>query len=29
MRVLGELRLRFEANGFGDAYANLRKELSA
>jgi len=28
VRVLGELRLRFEANGFGDAYANLRKELS-
>jgi hypothetical protein len=28
VRVLGELRQRFEANGFGDAYANLRKELS-
>jgi hypothetical protein len=28
VRVLGELRLRFEANGFGDAYVNLRKELS-
>jgi hypothetical protein len=28
VRVLVELRQRFEANGFGDAYANLRKELS-
>jgi hypothetical protein len=28
VRVLGELRQRFEANGFGDAYVNLRKELS-
>ena len=28
VRVLGELRQRFEANGFGEAYVNLRKELS-
>lgn len=28
LRVLGEIRDRFEAAGFGEAYANLQKELS-
>ena len=28
LRALGEIRARFEAAGFGEAYANLQKELS-